>query len=55
MAIINDPDDLNQGVEIDISTASKEITLNLTGNLSEDGVTLHPDTVAELKALGYLE
>lgn len=25
------------------------------GTLSEDGVTLHPDTVAELKALGYLE
>jgi hypothetical protein len=25
------------------------------GALSEDGVTLHPDTVAELKALGYFE
>jgi hypothetical protein len=25
------------------------------GTLSEDGVTLHPDTIAELKALGYLE
>ena len=40
MAIINDPDDLNQGVEIDISTSTKEITLNIAGNLSDDGVTL---------------
>ena len=40
MALINDPDDLNQGVEIDINTATKEITLNIAGNLSDDGVTL---------------
>lgn len=40
MAIINDPDDLNQGVEITIDTTSKEITLNIAGNLSNDGVTL---------------
>ena len=40
MAIINDPDDLNQGVEITIDTTGKQITLNLAGNLSNDGVTL---------------
>jgi hypothetical protein len=40
MALINDPDDLNQGTEIDIDTAAKEITLNIAGNLSDDGVTL---------------
>jgi hypothetical protein len=39
MAIIVDPDDLNQGVEIDIDTSAKTITLNTTGNLSDDGVT----------------
>jgi hypothetical protein len=41
MAIINDPDDLNQGVEIDIDTDNLEITLNPgSGNLTNDGVTL---------------
>jgi len=40
MAIITDPDDLNQGVEIDINPIGKEITLNIAGNLSDDGVTL---------------
>ena len=39
MTLIIDPDDLNQGVEIDIDTANKTITLNTTGNLSDDGVT----------------
>jgi hypothetical protein len=39
MALITDPDDLNQGTEIDINTATKEITLNIAGNLSNDGVT----------------
>jgi len=40
MAIITDPDDLNQGIEIDINPIGKEITLNIAGNLSDDGVTL---------------
>jgi len=39
MAIITDPDDLNQGTEITINTTTKEITLTTTGNLSNDGVT----------------
>ncbi len=39
MALIVDPDDLNQGTEIDIDTASKTFTLNIAGNLSDDGVT----------------
>ncbi len=39
MALIVDPDDLNQGTEIDIDTASKTFTLNIAGNLSYDGVT----------------
>jgi len=39
MALINDPDDLNQATEIDIDTSALTITLNLAGNLSEDGVT----------------
>ena len=39
MAIINDPDDLTQGTEVTINTATKEITLNIAGNLSNDGVT----------------
>jgi len=39
MALIVDPDDLNQGVEIDIDTATKTFTLNIAGNLSNDGVT----------------
>jgi len=39
MAIINDPDDLNQGVEVTIDPSAKTITLNIAGNLSDDGVT----------------
>jgi hypothetical protein len=39
MALIIDPDDLNQGVEITIDTTTKEITLTVAGNLSDDGVT----------------
>ena len=39
MAIINDPDDLNQGVEVTINPTAKTIALNLAGNLSDDGVT----------------
>ena len=39
MALIIDPDNLNQGTEITISTSTKEITLTTTGNLSDDGVT----------------
>ncbi len=39
MPLITDPDDLNQGTEVTINTATKAITLNLAGNLSEDGVT----------------
>lgn len=40
MALIIDPDDLNQGVEVTFSTAGKTITLNQAGNLSTDGVTM---------------
>ena len=40
MALIVDPDDLNQGTEVTFSTAGKTITLNQAGNLSTDGVTL---------------
>lgn len=40
MALIFDPDDLNQGVEVTFSTGAKTITLNIAGNLSTDGVTL---------------
>ena len=39
MALITDPDDLNQGTEITISTAAKTIALSVAGNLSNDGVT----------------
>ena len=39
MALITDPDDLNQGTEITISTAGKTIALAVAGNLSNDGVT----------------
>jgi hypothetical protein len=39
MAIIIDPDNLNQGIEITINTTTKEITLIVAGNLSNDGVT----------------
>ena len=40
MPIILDPDDLNQGTEVVISTGAKTIQLVATGNLSTDGVTL---------------
>lgn len=40
MALIIDPDDLNQGTEVDFDTTLKTITLNQAGNLSTDGVTL---------------
>jgi hypothetical protein len=37
---ITDPDELNSGTEIVISTSGKTIRLVVTGNLSTDGVTL---------------
>ena len=40
MALIVDPDDLNQSTEVTFDTAAKTITLNQAGNLSTDGVTL---------------
>ena len=41
MAIIVDPDDLNQGTEVTITTGTRLVTLNSgSGNLSDDGVTL---------------
>lgn len=40
MALIVDPDDLNQGTEVTIDTGALTIELNLAGNLSEDGVTM---------------
>ena len=40
MTPIIDPDNLNQGTEITISTSAKTIALNVTGNLSNDGVTM---------------
>ena len=39
MALITDPDDLNQNTEITIDTSSKTIELSVAGNLSNDGVT----------------
>ena len=39
MALITDPDSLNQGTEVTINTGTLEITLNVAGNLSADGVT----------------
>jgi hypothetical protein len=38
MALIIDPDDLNQGTEVTINTTAKTIALNVAGNLSDDGV-----------------
>lgn len=38
MALITDPDDLNQGVEVTINTATRRFTLNVAGKLSADGV-----------------
>jgi hypothetical protein len=40
MALITDPDNLNQGTEITISTSAKTIALAVAGNLSNDGVTM---------------
>lgn len=40
MALITDPDSLNQSTEIDIDTSALTITLNEAGNLSADGVTM---------------
>lgn len=40
MAIITDPDLLNQGVEVAIDSGLRTLTLNIAGNLSADGVTL---------------
>lgn len=39
MALITDPDQLNQGTEVTFDTAALTIALALAGNLSEDGVT----------------
>jgi hypothetical protein len=40
MAILQDPDFLNQGVEVTIDTTGKQLMLNTLGNLTTDGVTL---------------
>lgn len=40
MALIVDPDNLNQSTEITFDTGAKTIALTVTGNLSSDGVTL---------------
>ena len=40
MALIVDPDNLNQGTEVTFNTTAKTITLSQAGNLSSDGVTL---------------
>jgi len=37
MAIIFDPDNLNDGTEIVIDTTAKTVKLVVAGNLSEDG------------------
>jgi len=39
MALITDPDDLNQGTELTLDTTALTISLSVTGNLSDDGVT----------------
>ncbi len=39
MALITDPDGLNQGTELTLDTTALTITLTTTGNLSDDGVT----------------
>jgi len=39
MALITDPDDLNQSTEVGIDVAAKTITLNIAGVLSNDGVS----------------
>jgi len=40
MAKIIDPDNLNQGTEVDFITGSLEIRLNVAGNMDTDGVSL---------------
>lgn len=40
MAVIIDPDSLNQGTEVTIDTGARTIQLTVAGNLSNDGVTL---------------
>lgn len=40
MALITDPDQLNQGTEVTINVGTRTITLNEAGNLSDDGVTM---------------
>lgn len=40
MALIIDPDNLNDGVEIVVSTGAKTVQLLVAGNLSTDGVTI---------------
>jgi hypothetical protein len=40
MALISDPDLLNQATEVTIDTSAKTIDLAIAGNLSTDGVTL---------------
>ncbi len=40
MALITDPDQIIQGTEVTINKVGLDFTLNLAGNLSEDGVTL---------------
>tara|TARA_R110002124_G_scaffold39997_1_gene125772 strand:+ start:828 stop:2144 length:1317 start_codon:yes stop_codon:yes gene_type:complete len=40
MALITDPDDLNQGTEITIDTSALTIALSVAGNLSNDGVAM---------------
>jgi hypothetical protein len=40
MALINDPDFINRGTEITIDTTNRTFTLNIAGNLDNDGVTL---------------
>lgn len=39
MALITDPDQLNQATEVTINTTALTITLSVAGNLSNDGVT----------------
>lgn len=40
MALIQDPDLLNQGIEVTYNTTDRTIALSVAGNLSTDGVTL---------------
>lgn len=39
MAIINDPDQITPGTEVDFTVATQIITLAKSGNLSDDGIT----------------